>query len=88
MPLYIFDCGEHRQEQIARVGRSFSTCHCGEPSVRVFDLSAAQVHSYGSDFHMTRQMRDLRDEAIQWKHRAIKEKQEAEANGFRLEREK
>ena len=88
-PLYTFDCGEHREDQVARVGQAFSVCSCGQESKRVFDLKASQVKGkWASEFELSRTMRDLRDEASHWKNIALKEKHEAEMNGFRVQQEK
>ena len=84
MPLYTFDCGEHRADQIARVGTDTVTCACGRAAKRVFDLTASKVQGkWASEFELSRTMRDLRDEATHFKRIALKEKHEAEMNGFR-----
>ncbi|HET6497366.1 MAG TPA: hypothetical protein VFH61_18625 [Thermoleophilia bacterium] len=84
MPLYLFGCGEHDAERRVPVGTTTVACHCGREARRGFDMTAGQIAGrHASEFEIPETVRGLIDEATHFKGIALREKNEAEANGFR-----
>lgn len=87
MPLYVYSCGPHTAERRVPVGTQSVSCECGAQARRVFGMGAALGGSkHASEFQLTSEMRSAMDEATGYKNEALRHKQEAEMNGFRIKR--
>lgn len=89
MPLYSFDCGEHVTDRIVPLGTASVACHCGRGASRAFDMTAGMIAGkHASEFELSSTVRGLLDEATHFKGVALREKAEAEQNGFSVAQEK
>lgn len=88
MPIYDFTCPRgHTREALRPVGTESVPCGCGSIATRVVVAPVAHqmARRWGSDFHVSREMRGALDEASGYKAEALAAMQEAESNGFRRE---